>query len=83
MNLFGKRPQLTDARAAGELLALRCALSVLLESVGADFPAIGSGLTHLRKAALDAANEEKLQAATIEGFDEFMRSFIAAAKRHS
>jgi hypothetical protein len=41
MDLFGRKARAFDARANGELLALRITLDAVLEAVGADF-AIGT-----------------------------------------
>lgn len=82
MGFFGKKPELTTARSSGELLALRLTLATLLEAVSGDFE-IGDDLSRLRIAGLAEAALQRLPTPAVQGFDEFMGSFIAAARRHS
>jgi hypothetical protein len=82
MGIFNRKPTVSDARVAGEVLALRVTLVALLEAAGADFP-IAQELNRFRAAGVLELGDMGAHAATSEGFSEFMRSFIAAAKRHS
>lgn len=82
MGLFKSKPSASDQRIAGEMLAMRVALVSLLEAASADFP-ISQELVGLRAAGLLELGTLRAAPATVAGFGEFMRSFIAAAKRHS
>lgn len=82
MNLFSKKPGAADARVAGEMLATRLALTTLLEVLGADFPIAGD-LSALHKAGVEELKRAGASTSTAEGFDEFMRGFIAAARKHN
>jgi hypothetical protein len=82
MKLFGTKPSPDHARLAGEILAVRVALATLLEAVGTDFPIVGEELIKLRAVAILELQDANASRPTIAGFVEFMRSFIAAAKRH-
>jgi hypothetical protein len=81
MGIFDRKLRVSDARMAGELLAIRVTLVTLLEAVSADFD-VAPELAKFRAAGVLELGELGAADATKEGFVDFMRSFIAAAKRH-
>ena len=81
MGLFDRKLRVSDARVAGEVLAMRVTLVTLLEAAGADFN-LAPELVKFRAAGILELGDMGAHEATTEGFSEFMRSFIAAAKRH-
>ncbi len=82
MDLFGKKSSIDHARVAGEILAIRVALTTLLEAAGSDFPIVGEELVKFRAAGLAELHEVRASRITMEGFGDFMRGFIAAARRN-
>lgn len=84
MGLFSNRPPATESRMLGELLAIRLTLQTTLVEISGDFgPGISGELIAARTAGLTLATERGYPAEVSEGFDDFMRSFIAAARRHA
>lgn len=81
MGLFDRKLRISEARMAGEILAIRVTLVTLLEAISADFD-IAPELAQFRAAGVMELGDLHAADATTEGFVEFMRSFIAAAKRH-
>lgn len=81
MGFFSNKPSATEQRMLGELLAVRLTLATTLEAVGADF-ALTKDLATQRVVGLAMIKRSGYPKPLGAGFDDFMSSFISAARKH-